>query len=276
MRLKSLYIEEYKNIKEQTFDFSDNTGYIALIGLNGSGKSNLLEAISIIFKSLINNNGTGVPFAYSIEYEIDGDTYIRGNRVSKKNGIRFKANEISLPSSLIACYSGEDRRLWLLAYEDYYLSYFSNAINSSQYSPSLLYIDQTCWNIALLSLICSKDVAISSFLKHILNIDTPIDVDVNFSVDIRKRRTFKTHPALGWFERIYSVGNTNISGNLISSTDIVLSGKAIPDEQKAKYVFHYLYLLSQPEKKKKNKKERLINDIHICVKGIDFNDLKGL
>ena len=46
MRLKSLYINDYKNIKEQTFDFSDNTGYIALIGLNGSGKSNLLEAIA--------------------------------------------------------------------------------------------------------------------------------------------------------------------------------------------------------------------------------------
>ena len=44
-RIKSLYIKDYKNIHEQTFDFSNNTGYIALIGLNGSGKSNLLEAI---------------------------------------------------------------------------------------------------------------------------------------------------------------------------------------------------------------------------------------
>ena len=54
MRLKSLYINDYKNIKEQTFDFSDNTGYIALIGLNGSGKSNLLEAIALVFNGLLN------------------------------------------------------------------------------------------------------------------------------------------------------------------------------------------------------------------------------
>ena len=54
MRLKSLYIEDYKNIKKQTFDFSNSTGYIALIGLNGSGKSNLLEAIGLIFNGILN------------------------------------------------------------------------------------------------------------------------------------------------------------------------------------------------------------------------------
>lgn len=54
MRLKSLYIQEYKNIKDQTFDFSNNSGYIALIGLNGSGKSNLIEAIALIFNGLLN------------------------------------------------------------------------------------------------------------------------------------------------------------------------------------------------------------------------------
>lgn len=41
MRLKSLDIKEYKKIKERTFDFSHNTGYSALIGENGSCKSNV-------------------------------------------------------------------------------------------------------------------------------------------------------------------------------------------------------------------------------------------
>lgn len=272
MKLKSLYIKKYKNLSG-TYNFEKSNAYVALIGLNGSGKSNLLEAISIIFNSLIKNNGAGVPFEYTIEFEIDGDTYIRGNRISKKNGVRFKANEMPLPSSVIACYSGEDRRLWTLAYEEYFLSYFNKAVKSSQYTPSLLYIDRSCWKIAFLSLVCSKDVTITSFLKSTFNIDTPIDVDVNFTVDIRKRAAFKNHPALSWFERIYSVGSAKISGNLISSTDIVLSGRVIPDEQKAKYIFYYLYLLSQPEKRKKNKIERLIYDIEIDVKGIDFNDL---
>ena len=66
MRLKSLYINDYKNIKEQTFDFSDNTGYIALIGLNGSGKSNLLEAIALVFNGLLNKKK--IPFNYELQY----------------------------------------------------------------------------------------------------------------------------------------------------------------------------------------------------------------
>lgn len=53
MNLKSLYIKEYKNIKDQTFDFSANTGYIALIGLNGAGKS-----YSLIFNGIHNKKDT--------------------------------------------------------------------------------------------------------------------------------------------------------------------------------------------------------------------------
>lgn len=64
MRLKFLHIDKYKNIQNRDFDFSKNIGYIALIGENGSGKSNLLEAISIIFSCLY--NGQSAPFNYKI------------------------------------------------------------------------------------------------------------------------------------------------------------------------------------------------------------------
>ena len=67
MRLKSLYIQAYKNIKEQTFDFSKNSGYIALIGLNGSDKSNLIEAIALIFNGILNKKE--IPFEYEIKYQ---------------------------------------------------------------------------------------------------------------------------------------------------------------------------------------------------------------
>ena len=290
MKLKKLTIHSYKNL-DDTYSFENNNGYIALIGLNGSGKSNLIEIISMIFDSLLNKDSLldqkdvdnsyeyliKSIYEYSIEYEIEGDTYIYaqkdGKKIYKKNGIACKANEISTPSSLIACYSGEDRRLWSLAYESYHLSYFSKAVKSSQYTPSLMYIDRSCWDIALLSLICSKDAAIVSFLKNTLNIDAPIDVDFTFKVNDKKRAAFRSHPALSWFDRICSNGLTNISGNFISSIDIVLSAKTIPDEQKAKYIFHFLYLLSQPEKRGKNKIQRLIDDIQISVKGIDFSAL---
>lgn len=54
MKLNKLRIIGYKNIQEKEFNFSANQGIIALVGENGSGKSNLLEAISYIFNSAYN------------------------------------------------------------------------------------------------------------------------------------------------------------------------------------------------------------------------------
>lgn len=49
MKIKNLKIEGYKNLD---LELIHNADIIALIGNNGSGKSNLLEALSLIFRSL--------------------------------------------------------------------------------------------------------------------------------------------------------------------------------------------------------------------------------
>ena len=49
MKLKSLWIQEYKNLKDFSLDFEKGNNLSILIGNNGSGKSNVLEAISGIF-----------------------------------------------------------------------------------------------------------------------------------------------------------------------------------------------------------------------------------
>lgn len=65
-----------------------------------------------------------------------------------------------------------------------------------------------------------------------------------------------------------------MNGNLLFSTDIMLAGKIVPNTEKAKTVFSFLYLLSQAEKKaKKNNIQRLIIYIKIKVNGICFDDL---
>ena len=51
MRIKEFNLGFYKNL-EGNYSFKTNSGYIALIGINGSGKSNLLEVISIIFNQI--------------------------------------------------------------------------------------------------------------------------------------------------------------------------------------------------------------------------------
>lgn len=274
MRIRKITINSYKNLKG-VYSFENSDNYIALIGLNGSGKSNLLEAVSIIFYKLFSKKGKEIPFDYSVEYEVDNDVFNIGKKNFLKNGIQCKTKDIIYPSSIIACYSGEDKRLWSLAYEDYHYSYFREAVKESRFNPSLLYIDKSCWGIAFLSLICSEDPNVKSFLKDKLHVTSPADIEINFTIDDTKRTAFKLHSALSWFDRICrDNGETEVNGNLLSSTDPILTDKIDPDIEKAKTVFSFLYLLSQPEKKaKKNNIQRFITDIKIKVNGIFFDDL---
>lgn len=82
MRLLSLTLHgEYKGLKNQTFDFHNTQGnIIALIGLNGSGKSQLLELIGEIFAFLERAQRvdfkvrTPLGFGFSLTYQLSGTT----------------------------------------------------------------------------------------------------------------------------------------------------------------------------------------------------------
>ena len=52
MRIDRLKIHEYKNLVDCEFDFSNSDGLLVIAGINGSGKSNLLEAILLIMKDV--------------------------------------------------------------------------------------------------------------------------------------------------------------------------------------------------------------------------------
>ncbi|MBQ0113112.1 MAG: AAA family ATPase [Bacteroidales bacterium] len=276
MKLKRINIHSYKNL-DGSYSFESNNGYISLIGLNGSGKSNLLEAISIIFDGLINNNGSGIPFDYEIEYDINGHIYTRKKRQATKDGIICKAEELEYPSSLIACYSGEDLRLWHIAFEKYHMGYFNEAVKQTYSVSTFLYINKYCWKVALISLLCSNNDKVKDFLKNTLKINSPLNVEIDLSYDDTKKDGFKAHAALNWFDRIVQDGNQNINLNIIATTDIYIAGRQVSEEHKAKYVFNFLYLLSQPKKNEKNKIDKLIDDITINVnienRRISFDDL---
>lgn len=275
MKLCSLNIDSYKNLKG-LYSFNNN-GYIALIGLNGSGKSNLLEAISIVFDGIVNKNGSGIPFDYEIEYELNGHVYARKKGLAKKDGKICKAEELEYPSSVIACYSGEDLRLWHAAFENYHMDYFNEAVKRAYSSPKFLYVNKYCWKIALISLVCSNNAEVKSFLKKTLNISTPIDVELEFAIDDAKKEAFQTHTALSWFNRITQGGLIGINLNTIATTDIFVEGKQVLESEKSKYIFNFLYLLSQPKKNVRNKIDKLINEIKVSVNvegnKIDFDNL---
>lgn len=265
MRLKSLYIQEYKNIKEQTFDFSNNTGYIAFIGLNGSGKSNLIEAIALIFNGILNKKK--IPFEYEIKYEHDRKNYTRKNGLARIDGKRVKDSEMFYPSSVIACYSGEELRLWHMVFKDYHMHYFKDAIDGKLSSPNLIYLNKYCWSIALIALMSSENIKIKTFLKDNLNIDNLDEIDI--LIDFAEVENFKNHAALKWINRIKEEcldkqGKTTLKSFL--SYDVPL----LPNRTKERTIFHYLYLLSQPKKntEKGNTIDKYITRIRIFNKRI--------
>jgi predicted ATPase len=77
MKLDKLWLKDFKNLKNFSIDFDESSPITVVIGWNGTGKSNLFEALVIIFRDLDLKRQT--PWAYRIEY------ICHGNRVKIDN-----------------------------------------------------------------------------------------------------------------------------------------------------------------------------------------------
>lgn len=60
---------QFKNLKNVTIDFDEDHWVTVVIGWNGTGKSNVLEALAIIFRDLIGQKRTP-EFAFQLEYRM--------------------------------------------------------------------------------------------------------------------------------------------------------------------------------------------------------------
>ncbi len=123
MRIDKLFIAKFKNLINFTIDFDENQLTTILIGHNGTGKSNLLEALVLIFRDLDLNESPS--FAYDIKYECrkhrveisgDSDRKTRHTRVIVNGEAlpfgKFLENKHEyLPSHVFAYYSGASSRL---------------------------------------------------------------------------------------------------------------------------------------------------------------------
>ena len=124
MKIRHVSIKKYKNLKDFDCTFSDSN-ISAFIGNNGSGKSNLLEAITTIFsfaKSTIEKNNPKLIVSpdvegYVIEYENAGSVYtLEGsgsdfNLYQEGKLLRSQlAKEVALPETIMLYYAGETTR----------------------------------------------------------------------------------------------------------------------------------------------------------------------
>ncbi|MGV0966983.1 DUF4357 domain-containing protein [Empedobacter falsenii] len=195
MKITHLEIKdkEYKNLN---IDLKDNkSGIMAFIGNNGSGKSNLLESLSFIFKNLYTKKDKEIPFSFSISYINSGSTDVISIK-KQKTTIKYYVNNTvvsdvyeKLPKQIVAIYSGEENRLWKNWYKPIYDDYISNitsgkstGIGSYSDFPKMLYINKFYWHISLLCLLLQKRYDESdSFCSDILNIKQVHTVKFTFN-----------------------------------------------------------------------------------------------
>lgn len=120
MRLDKVWIDGFKNLKQLEVDFDESRLTTVLIGQNGAGKSNLIEAITQVFR-WIDLRRNEPRFTYRVDYRIgyfnvslsnrpgDANISVDGRSVTRAEFERRKTDWF--PDLVFGYYSGGSRRL---------------------------------------------------------------------------------------------------------------------------------------------------------------------
>ena len=152
MQLYELEINGYRNLKTEKIEFKKPL--VILAGNNGSGKSNLLEAISGIFRNELTAKNCLPGCAYDLRYALEHNeehtfgsnqenalelTYNGKKRQRRRGGDRAVKTDMEWPE-IIAVYSGEETRLQQL-------------FSAPSVASTFRYLNRDYWSAALLTLL---------------------------------------------------------------------------------------------------------------------------
>jgi ABC-type multidrug transport system ATPase subunit len=190
MRINKIYIEEFKNLRDFSIDLDETKMHTVFLGQNAAGKSNLLEALVIIFRDLDLDDLTN--FNYSLEYEcngnllkVDGGPNVRGKYIfykgeKNKNGyvysvvvsktvVRRNKSDF-LPKYVFSYYSGVSNRL-LEHFDKHQKRFYDELIKGVNAPPRpLFYARQIHSYFVLMAFYAFSDKKISEFLENFLGI----------------------------------------------------------------------------------------------------------
>lgn len=228
MKLQRLHIKGFRNIDDLDLDLSEQNGLSVLIGNNGSGKSNILEAVVAIFASLYSKSKRFFPtFDYDIEYQLQ-EKAVKVSKVGDKilvDDIEINKRELSklpLPKNVIACYSGETLRLQ----EDYFKPFRRHFVHdiirnrSELNSLKLLFINKDMWDISLLVLFLHNlddFTEIKEFCHNVLNIEKI--TSINF--ELAPKLLTKANAAKQLIDAISPKGDRLVTKTFEEFSDII-------------------------------------------------------
>lgn len=216
MKFVSLKVGNYKNLSTDEFRITSPDGITVLIGDNGSGKSNLLEAICAVFSCLYNPWKNRPEFDFEIKYELSGGQKIQVVKngrnllysVNSQQIKNYKEFKDSLPSGLICSYSGEELRLWHNYFFGFYENYLREVIvnkRSADTSLQMLFLNKYFWHIALFTLAIS-DVNMNDVLK-----DITVD-SLELSINQRNLLNFAGNSVTGFVSTLKTLSEQNNNG----------------------------------------------------------------
>ena len=198
MKLISLKVNsDFRNLKGLKLSLSEQNDTYVLIGNNGTGKTNILEALSSVFSSLLLK--TPFEYSFSLRYKIGDDSFkvehdiSNGNTEYKKNGVVVSDGEMVYPNRIVCNYSGEDTRLWDNYYQKPYDDYIKNIKQRIAYDTlKMVYVDRSMWRYVLLSMMCARgeNQAFDNFLTQKLYIKPEDSVSVEMHIDEVKLRSW--------------------------------------------------------------------------------------
>lgn len=146
MRIDKVHIRsKFKNLENFKIDIDEKSMETVLIGLNATGKSNLMEALVVIFRDLDLDRAPQIskakePFEYNIKYEcrknnieidyslVKGYTFIINAEKLSKAAFN-KNKDLYLPKHVFIYYSGISERLKDL-YSDHTKRYYEQIIKT--------------------------------------------------------------------------------------------------------------------------------------------------
>ncbi len=143
MRLKSVYIGQYKNLRDFYINFDGDSFIDVFVGKNATGKSNLFEALIEIFRHIyeFDKEKEGPGFDFAINFDIDG----RETEISWKNGelkidgkSRKTIGKTPVPDNVLVYYSGHNDTVAELV--EKYESAFRKRIRNADFDESRRFI----------------------------------------------------------------------------------------------------------------------------------------
>jgi predicted ATPase len=180
MRITKLYIKSYKNLQDFTWELNPDYPVAVIVGKNASGKSNLLEAILLIFAQ-VRTDKVDKKFYFEIAYQdIDRNEIVFKNDdkgfFTTKNGNGIADINSVFPKQIVSYYAGISTRMRGI------IRRFRN-LNPAYQDFDIIYTEPIYFVFSAIALLGSK---LSRIKEDLLEKVFEIEDLVEFQIKIQK------------------------------------------------------------------------------------------